>query len=170
MLYLTIFFKWANPSLYLLYFRLFKHTLQFLLQINVKKCPSSIWCRDSNSYLLEHESPPINTRPGLPTFNDILKSQVPGNDSSYIHFWQKWMYFQQFWVPKSSSKKWRIKTTLILATWKYSFWNNNNNNKKSRLFFCWRSSKHFRSLDGAPPSTVPIISRTTSFHIPPIGD
>ena len=26
-------------------------------------CPSSIQCRDSNSWPLEHESPPINTRP-----------------------------------------------------------------------------------------------------------
>ena len=29
-------------------------------------CPFSIWCRDSNSGPLEHESPPITTRPGLP--------------------------------------------------------------------------------------------------------
>ena len=31
-----------------------------------EKCPSSIRCRDSNSQPLEHESPPITTRPGLP--------------------------------------------------------------------------------------------------------
>ena len=28
--------KWANPGLFFIYFRLFKHTLQFLQQINVK--------------------------------------------------------------------------------------------------------------------------------------
>ena len=28
---------------------------------------SSIWCRDSNSRPLEHEPPPITTRPGLPS-------------------------------------------------------------------------------------------------------
>ena len=28
--------KWANPSLFFIYFRLFKHTFQFLQQINVK--------------------------------------------------------------------------------------------------------------------------------------
>ena len=28
--------KWAIPGLFLIYFRLFKHTLQFLQQINVK--------------------------------------------------------------------------------------------------------------------------------------
>ena len=33
-----------------------------------KKCPSSIWCRDSNSRPLEHEYPPIITRPGLPPY------------------------------------------------------------------------------------------------------
>ena len=48
------------------FFRLFRHTLQFLQQINVKKCPSSMWCQDSNSQPMEHESPPITTRPGLP--------------------------------------------------------------------------------------------------------
>ena len=30
--------------------------------------PSSIWCRDSNPRLLEHESSPITTRPGLPPY------------------------------------------------------------------------------------------------------
>ena len=28
-----------------------------------EKCPCSIWCRDSNSQPLEHESPPKTTRP-----------------------------------------------------------------------------------------------------------
>ena len=57
--------KWANTCLFFIYFRPFKHTLQFLQQINVKKCPSSIRCRDLNSQLLECESPPLTTRPGL---------------------------------------------------------------------------------------------------------
>ena len=35
-------------------------------QINVEKSPSRIQCWDSNSRPLEHESPPICTRPGLP--------------------------------------------------------------------------------------------------------
>ena len=34
---------------------------------NVKNCPSSIRCQDSNSLPLENESPPIITRPGLPS-------------------------------------------------------------------------------------------------------
>ena len=44
------FIKWANPGLFFIYFHLFKHTLQCLQLINVKKCPSSIWCQDSNSW------------------------------------------------------------------------------------------------------------------------
>ena len=28
--------KWVKPGLFIIYFRLFKHTLQFLQQINVK--------------------------------------------------------------------------------------------------------------------------------------
>ena len=31
-----IIFLWANPGLFFIYYRLFKHTLQFLQQINVK--------------------------------------------------------------------------------------------------------------------------------------
>ena len=46
-------------------FRLFKQTLQFSLQIKVKKCPSSIWHQDSNSQPSDNESPPLTTRPGL---------------------------------------------------------------------------------------------------------
>ena len=48
-------------------FDLFKQTsLQFLQQIYQKKCPSTIWCRNLNPQPLEHESPPITARPGLP--------------------------------------------------------------------------------------------------------
>ena len=39
-------------------------TLQFLQQTHVKKCPSSVWCRDLNPQPLERESLPITIRPG----------------------------------------------------------------------------------------------------------
>ena len=61
----NLFKKWAIPGLFFIYFRLFVHKLQILQQINVKKCPSSKQCRDSNSRPLEYESPPITTTPGL---------------------------------------------------------------------------------------------------------
>ena len=44
----------------------------FLQQIYVKKCSSSIWCQDSNPRPLECESPPITTRPGLPPNGIVL--------------------------------------------------------------------------------------------------
>ena len=37
-------------------------------------CPSSIWCRDSNSLPLKHESPPITTRPELPPTKNKCES------------------------------------------------------------------------------------------------
>ena len=59
-------------------FCLFKQTFQFLQQINMKKCPSSIWCQDSNPRLSEHESPPITTRPGLPRPKDLTHWSTVG--------------------------------------------------------------------------------------------
>ena len=50
-------------------FGLFKQTsIQFLQQINAKKCPSSIRCCDLNPRPYKHESSPITTRPGLSHF------------------------------------------------------------------------------------------------------
>ena len=61
------FLNWANSGLFFVLFSVFfKQTLQFLQQINVKKCPSSLRRRDSNPRPFEHESSPITTRPGLP--------------------------------------------------------------------------------------------------------
>ena len=46
-------------------FGLSKQTIQYLQQINVKKCPFSLWHWDSNPQPLKHESSPTTTRPGL---------------------------------------------------------------------------------------------------------
>ena len=58
-------------------------------------CPSSIWRQDSNSQPLEHESPPITTRPGLPPkscgkrlpfillLSSYIVKKVPSDDSFY---------------------------------------------------------------------------------------
>ena len=58
-------FKLAILGLFFVHFRLFKQPLQFLQQLNVKKCPSSLRCLDSNSQSSEHKFPPLTTRPGL---------------------------------------------------------------------------------------------------------
>ena len=65
--------KWASRSLFFVYFRSFQTNNTFLQQINVKICPSSIWCWDSNPQPLKHESSPITTRTGLcKVSNDML--------------------------------------------------------------------------------------------------
>ena len=61
-----------TPASFLFIFGLFKQTIQFLQQINVKKCPSSIRRWDSNPRPLERESTPITTRPGLPPIYETL--------------------------------------------------------------------------------------------------
>ena len=63
-----VFLKWAIPYLFFIYFSLFKQILQIM-----KKCPSSIRCWDLNPRPLEHESPPITTRPRLPPQTSFVK-------------------------------------------------------------------------------------------------
>ena len=46
-------------------FLYFQTNITIFTTNNVKKCPSSIWCWDSNPQPSGHESPPITTRPGL---------------------------------------------------------------------------------------------------------
>ena len=73
-------------------FGLFKQTsLKLFQQIYVKKCPSSIRCWDSNLQPLEHESPPITTRPGLPPYGAVFVAQLVEQlhlrfKSSHWHF------------------------------------------------------------------------------------
>ena len=67
----SFFKKMGQPRPLFVYFRLFKQTLQFLQQINVKKCPSSIRRWDSNSQPCDYESPPLTTRPGLPPSSSL---------------------------------------------------------------------------------------------------
>ena len=64
--YLLLSSRMGHSHPLLVYFGLFKQSIQLLQQINVKNCPSSIWCWDSNLQPSEYESPPITTRPGLP--------------------------------------------------------------------------------------------------------
>ena len=60
-----------TPASFSFIFGLFKQTsLQFLQQIYVEKCPSSIWCRDLNPRPSERESLPFTTRPGLPPYHN----------------------------------------------------------------------------------------------------
>ena len=66
----------------------FKQTsLQFLQQMYVKKCPSSIRCRDSNPQPLECESFPITTRPGLPPINVNLLLNAKHTMALFLIIW-----------------------------------------------------------------------------------
>ena len=65
--------------LFLFIIGLFKQTLQFLQQINVKNCPTCIWRGDLNLRPLKHESSPITTkrgtRPNKNMFNHLKNCQ-----------------------------------------------------------------------------------------------
>ena len=64
---LGTFKKWANPGpFYHLYLVLLNKQHFNFYNKYVKKCPSSIRYWDSNTQPIEHETPPITTRPGLP--------------------------------------------------------------------------------------------------------
>ena len=57
------FLKMGHPGLFLFIF------IFSIFTTNIwTKCPSSIWCWDSNPQPSEHESPPITNRPGRPPF------------------------------------------------------------------------------------------------------
>ena len=74
---LQVFKKLANPGVFLIYFRLLKHLLQFLTTNKCEKCPSIIRCQDSNSQPLEHEPPPITLdRPDYSTLIRVLEPIV----------------------------------------------------------------------------------------------
>ena len=53
----------GHPGLFFIYFQT---NITIFTTNKREKCPSSIWCLDSNPRPLEHESPAITTRPGLP--------------------------------------------------------------------------------------------------------
>ena len=61
------FVKWAILGVFSIYFRPFKQTLQFLQQIYVKIF-MTIQYTAQPLEPLEHKSPPITTRPGLPPY------------------------------------------------------------------------------------------------------
>ena len=84
------FLKRANPGLFFFSFYLFKHVTNFTTDTFGEKCPSSIRCRDSNSWPLEHEPPPITTRPGLPPkkFETFLFLRIT---STYFSKYLSWL-------------------------------------------------------------------------------
>ena len=64
--------KMGQPRTLFHLFLSFQANITILTTNKCEKCPSSIWCWDSNSQPLEHKSPPIITRPGLMPINEKL--------------------------------------------------------------------------------------------------
>ena len=95
--------KMGPPCLFLIYFGLFKQTLQFLQQIDVKKVHpvygAGVWTL--NPQLLEHESPPITTGPGHLLMRCKLALKCPKNS-----WW--WLKFSGAGRLKIFSKKARL--------------------------------------------------------------
>ena len=59
--------KWADPSIFFVYFRSFSNKHQYNFTSNLcEKCQSRILNWDLNLRSSERESPPITTRPGHP--------------------------------------------------------------------------------------------------------
>ena len=65
--------KWANPGLFIVYFQYFQTNIIRIFTTNIcEKSPSSIGLGFEPT-TLEHESPPITTRPGLPPLQDEFR-------------------------------------------------------------------------------------------------
>ena len=62
-----------------------------------EKCPSSIQCLDSNPQPSEHESPPITTRPGLPSFQLQLFISLQQRTANIT---QLWTWIEVNWMIK----------------------------------------------------------------------
>ena len=88
----TIFKKWDNPASFLFILVFSNKQYNFLQQINVKKCPSSIQCRDSNPWPFEHELSPKTTRPRLPPCHTIILQffMLLGNKFSWLQVAKYW--------------------------------------------------------------------------------
>ena len=61
-----------TPASFFVYFRFFQTNNTILQQINVKKCPSSLWRWDLNPQSLEHESSHMTTSPSFAFFISIF--------------------------------------------------------------------------------------------------
>ena len=73
----TLVFNGPSPAS----FSFFQTNITILQQINVKKCPPSIRCWDSNPRPPEHESPPITTRTRAPqTIVVVVGAKMSGFD------------------------------------------------------------------------------------------
>ena len=93
--------NWANPGLFFIYFCLFKHTLQYLQQIIVKKCLWSIRCRESNSKPLE----PLDQGSHPMAVRNLSNSQLTWKHCRQVEHEVSWaaLLSQQLLTPATQS-------------------------------------------------------------------
>ena len=83
-----IFFNGPTPASFYLFSSFQTHITIFTTN-KCEKCPSSIWRWDSNSWPLEHESPPITTTPGLlPSHNHYTRAPALKHQSNWSRLTQ----------------------------------------------------------------------------------
>ena len=116
----SFFKKMGQPRPLFVYFRLFKQTLQFLKQINVKKCPSSIQHRDSNSQPFDYKSPPLTTRPGLPKADGFVCRTkiifINANDLAFqLQVGNRKKIFYTFWSSLFCSSVKQLQRQIIFS-------------------------------------------------------
>ena len=124
-----IFLKTGQPRLLSHLFSSFQTQITIFTTNKYEKSPSSIWCRDSKSQPLKHESPTITTIPGLPPFvadfscwkrfgwNHFTVS-IPG---SATRWWNKKLlnFFQH--CPRSSQIIFYIKVLIFKIALKFTW-------------------------------------------------
>ena len=95
-------------------FSLFKQTIQFLQQINVKnvKMSTSIQRSDSNPQPFKHESSPITTSPGLPL---PVKNVFVKNPSFLKRPKRCWHLFTESFPPSSFTKRLLLHFKLMMG-------------------------------------------------------
>ena len=125
----------------------------FLQDINVGKCPSSIRHRDSNPWHLKHESSPVTTRPGLPLFASYLIWPYVGLSllrfsfllslspfslcfyhSQHLQMVCQWLQSLSLSLLFASSDKYFFRTTFMLLLF-FFFWLHFESSSKTVLKF-----------------------------------
>ena len=88
----------GHPRPLFVYFQSFHANINTIVQqMKVKKCPSSKQHWDSNPRPSECESPPITTRPGLPT-DSYLHFPLHSTTLSYLRFDLYVVILSLFWL------------------------------------------------------------------------
>ena len=120
----------ANPGLFFIYFCILKPTItNFKTNKYVKKCPSSVRCWDSNSQPLDHESPLITTRPGLPPNNSSPYGQLRSITNHKLIILKNWTFSgdvqRDVYIEQFNSSK--------IVTWLYLLQPANRNWNASKI-------------------------------------